>query len=89
MNNFRFYLLAAALASPAPANAHIACDGSFQILPTGPVSTPFCQDEALAQKGRGQGIQVTGDAVRRHPAIKADLCAGSQDFAACTNYSND
>jgi hypothetical protein len=89
MMNIRFYMLAAALAFPVPASAHIACDGSFQILPSGPVSTPFCQDEALAKKARGQGSIVTGDAVRQHPAIKADLCAGSQDFPACTNYGND
>jgi hypothetical protein len=89
IKNFRLYMLAAAVALPVPAHAHIVCDGTFQVLPTGQLSTPFCQDEDLARKARTQGVRVTGDAIRRNPNLKVGLCAGSQDTTACANYAND
>ena len=89
MKSFLFCTLAAALVLPAPANAHILCNGAFQVLPTGRLSTPYCQDEDLARRARSQGVEITGDAVRRHPSLKASLCAGSQDLAACASSTND
>ncbi len=89
MKNFRLCMLATALVLPVPANAHILCNGTFQVLPTGQLSTPYCQDEDLAQRARSQGVEVTGDAVRRHPSLKASLCAGSQDLATCASSAND
>lgn len=91
MRKFQLCMLAAAtaLVLPAPAKAHIVCDGTFQVLPTGELSTPFCQDEDLARRARSQGVKITGDAVRRNPSLKVGLCAGSQDLAVCANYAND
>ncbi|CAA2139886.1 hypothetical protein [Hyphomicrobium sp. ghe19] len=89
IRNFLFSMLTAALVLPAAANARILCDGAFQVLPTGQLSTPYCQDEDLARRAQSQGVKVSGDAVRRHPSLKASLCAGSQESAACASSSND
>lgn len=89
IRNFLFCMLATPLVLPAPANAQILCNGAFQVLPTGQLSTPYCQDEELARRARSQGVEVTGDAVRGHPSLKASLCAGSQDLAACASSAND
>lgn len=89
MTKLQVCMLVTALVLPAPARAHIVCDGTYQVLPSGELSTPFCQDEDLAQRARSQGVKTTGKAVRRSPNLKASICAGTQDSSACANYVND
>jgi hypothetical protein len=82
-------MLASGLVLPLPASAHIICNGTFQVLTIGEISTPYCQDEDLAKEARGRGIPVTGAAVRKSSSLKAVLCVDAQTAPACANDASD
>lgn len=67
---FGICILVAAIAFPAPAKAHIICDGTFQVISNRDIFTPFCQDEDLSRRTRSQGVKTTGEAVRQSPGLK-------------------
>lgn len=69
-------MLAGALAVTQPdiAEARIACDGAYQLVRGQYISSPYCQDNNLAQVARSYGMRVSGDAVRNSPSVKARVC---------------
>ena len=71
--------LTAAVLSAAPlvpaAEARIACRDGFQATRDGGwISTPYCNDEHLAEIGRRHGIKVTGAEIRRDWGKKEEVC---------------
>jgi len=77
--------------SASPVDAAIFCDGSFQIVRGEPVSTPYCQDEALAAFARKNGARTSGDEIRRSSDLKRQSCvaAGDTNTQACGDYLAD
>ncbi len=69
----------------SPVNAAIICDGGFQIVRGEPVSTPYCQDEALAAFARKRGARTSGDEIRGSSDLKRQSCvaAGDTNIQAC------
>ena len=70
-------VLAACVASPAGAPsavAAIACRDGNQLVAGNEISTPYCQDELLAEVARSYGMKASGHAVRQNPNYKAEIC---------------
>jgi hypothetical protein len=75
----------------SPVNAAIICDGGFQVVRGEPVSTPYCQDEALAAFARKNGARTSGDEIRRSSDLKRQSCvaAGDTNTQPCGDYLAD
>ena len=73
---FAIALCAAALSIGATtADARITCKDGFQATRDGGwISTPYCNDEHLAEIGRRHGVKVSGAQIRANPARKYELC---------------
>lgn len=57
------------------AEARIVCRDGFQATRDGGwISTPYCNDEHLAEIGRRHGVKVSGAQIRANPARKYELC---------------
>ncbi len=56
------------------AQAHIACDGDYQVVEGNEIYMPYCGDKQVAQKARARGVDVSNSEVRNDPATKADVC---------------
>lgn len=65
--------LAAGMAAQ-PASAAIRCDGNYQITKHGPINTPYCEDNYLAQVAREYGMRVSNEAIRYNPSVKERAC---------------
>jgi hypothetical protein len=51
----------ALLAAAQPAAARIECNGNFQMNPSGPIATPYCEEEQIARVAQSYGWKVTAD----------------------------
>lgn len=58
----------------APAEARIKCVNGFQIVNGSPISTPYCQDNLVAQVAREHGMKVSEAEVRSNPNFKRHVC---------------
>ncbi len=69
-------VLASAMAAAAgsPANARIVCDAGYQKVRGDFISTPYCQDQNVAEVARSYGIKTSGAAIRDNPEHKQDVC---------------
>lgn len=56
------------------AEARIKCVNGQQVVQGSLLSTPYCQDELVAQVAREHGHRVSGAAIRNNPNIKRDVC---------------
>ncbi len=57
------------------AEARIVCKDGFQATKDGGwISTPYCNDEYLAEVGRKRGMKVTGAQVRNSLSRKDEVC---------------
>lgn len=88
------FLSAVAFGMPSKtASAAVYCAGNFQITQHGPITTPYCQDNNLAQVAREYGMRVTNEAVRYNVGIKKQVCRlVGYDIRVkntCSNYLPD
>lgn len=67
-------VFSAAMLGAGSANAAIKCDKGFQKVKGDFISTPYCQDEYLAQVARQYGISASGERIRNNPNYKRDVC---------------
>jgi len=69
-------LVAAAvpLLGAAPAEARIKCVNGFQVVNGSQISTPYCQDNLVAQVAREHGMKVSEAEVRNNPNYKRHVC---------------
>jgi hypothetical protein len=70
--------LAAASAASAfvcgTAEARIVCRDGYQVSGGQEISTPYCNDEYLAQVARERGTKVSAAEVRNNPNRKDEIC---------------
>lgn len=59
---------------PVAAKAAIACRDGNQLVAGQEISTPFCQDELLAEVARSYGMKTSGHQIRENPNYKRDVC---------------
>ncbi|HEY8264567.1 MAG TPA: hypothetical protein VIG26_09450 [Methyloceanibacter sp.] len=64
----------ALLAATQPAAARIQCNGNFQMNPSGPIATPYCEEEQIARVAQTYGWKVTADEVHNNPLTKVYVC---------------
>lgn len=62
------------LATLDPAAAAIRCNKGFQFVQGSEISTPYCQDEYLAEVAREFGIRTSGARIRRDWSHKRQVC---------------
>ena len=58
----------------AGAEARIVCREGFQTVGGQEISTPYCNDNYVAEVARARGISVTNEAVRNSPSLKNEIC---------------
>ena len=69
----RLTLTLAAIIIATPAGA-IDCSEGNQRVEGNLISTPYCQDEYLAEVARDYGIDATGSKIRNDPNYKKEVC---------------
>ncbi len=66
--------VASLVLSAAAADAKIVCREGFQVVNGHQISTPYCNDNYVAQVARQHGFQATDSEVRNNPAFKNRIC---------------
>lgn len=56
------------------AQAHIRCNGAYQVVNGTEIATPYCQDANLARLAQQQGLRVTADQLRNDVGSKRGVC---------------
>ncbi len=65
----------AVLTPGAEAGPHgIQCRGGAQLVAGSYITTPYCQDELLAQVARGYGMKASAHRIRHNPNYKREVC---------------
>jgi hypothetical protein len=62
-----------AIAQPA-SSAGIKCLNGFQVVNGARLSTPYCQDQLVAEVARQYGMPATADRIRNNPNYKRYVC---------------
>ena len=57
-----------------PSQARIVCHNGFQNVGGNMISTPYCQDNYLAQVAREYGMRASAARVRNNPNYKREVC---------------
>ncbi len=63
-----------AIALPELAAAGIQCHGNFQINKSGPIATPYCEEEQIAIVARSYGWKVSASEIHNNPLSKVYIC---------------
>jgi len=56
------------------AQARIICEKGLQRSGGRLISTPYCEDNYLAQVAREYGVRHSAEAIRNNPNLKRDVC---------------
>ncbi|HMN38034.1 MAG TPA: hypothetical protein PKD49_10070 [Hyphomicrobium sp.] len=67
-------VLAGLSALASPAQARIICHNGFQKVGGNLISTPYCQDELLAEVAREYGMRASAARIRNNPNYKREVC---------------
>jgi len=80
----------AVIAAGNSAEAKIACRDGYQTIRGDQPSTPYCQDEYVAQVARTYGIKTSGAAIRGRAGHKQEVCRligrDNRILQACIDY---
>lgn len=57
-----------------PANARIECRNGSQLVGGNWISTPYCEDQRVAEVAAEYGMRVSADAIRKNPNVKKEVC---------------
>ena len=63
-----------ALLGTEPVAAGIQCHGDFQISKSGPIATPYCEEEQIAIVARSYGWHVSASEIHNNPLRKVYVC---------------
>ena len=61
------------------AQAHIKCDGEYQVVEGREIFTPYCGDNNVARTARADGVRVSNAEIRNDPATKTAVCRMLRD----------
>lgn len=78
----------AAAAAPS-VEARITCRDGFQLSGGNWISTPYCNDEHLAQIARRHGVRISGNEVRANPNKKYEVCRFLSGHPTARDYCPD
>lgn len=80
--------LAVAVAVPE-AEARITCRDGFQLSGGNWISTPYCNDEHLAEVARRHGVKVSGREIRNDLGKKNEVCRFLAGHPTARDYCPD
>jgi hypothetical protein len=66
--------IAAFLLAGSGAHAGIVCREGFQVSGGQEISTPYCNDNYVAQVARKYGMKVSNEEIRNNPNRKDEVC---------------
>lgn len=58
----------------SPADARIVCRNGNQLVAGNWISTPYCEDQRVAEVAAEYGMKVSAHAVRNNPSVKEEVC---------------
>ncbi|WP_244466787.1 MULTISPECIES: hypothetical protein [Filomicrobium] len=58
----------------ATADARIECRNGSQLVGGNWISTPYCEDQRVAEVAAEYGMRVSADAIRKNPNVKKEVC---------------
>lgn len=64
----------AAVFLPEPAEARIKCRNGSQLVSGNWISTPYCEDQRVAEVAAEYGMRVSAKSIRNNPNVKKDVC---------------
>lgn len=59
---------------PQSADARIVCKNGNQLVAGNWISTPFCEDQRVAEVANEYGMKVSAHSVRNNPSVKQEVC---------------
>jgi hypothetical protein len=68
------------------AEARIVCHDGFQVVNGQEISTPYCNDNYVAEVARQHGVKVANEAVRNNPSLKSQICRFVGSDVRIENY---
>jgi hypothetical protein len=72
----------------AGAQAGIVCREGYQVVNGQELSTPYCNDNYVAEVARQRGINVSNETVRNSPARKDEICRRIGSDIRIQHYCN-
>jgi hypothetical protein len=76
------------LLAGSSAEARIVCNEGFQLSGGREISTPYCNDNYVAEVARKHGMKVSDQEVRNNPARKDEVCRFIGSDTRISNYCN-
>ena len=70
------------------AEARIECNEGFQKSGEREISTPYCNDNYLAEVARQHGVRVSNEEIRNNPARKDEVCRFIGSDTRISHYCN-
>ena len=70
----------------AKAEARIVCHDGFQVVNGQEISTPYCNDNYVAEVARQHGVKVANEAMRNNPSLKSQICRFVGSDVRIENY---
>jgi len=76
------------LLASSSAEAAIQCKEGFQKSGGREISTPYCNDNYVAEVARQHGFKVSNEEIRNNPARKDEVCRFISSDIRISNYCN-
>jgi hypothetical protein len=77
------------LVAGSSAEAAIICNEGFQLSGGREISTPYCNDNYVAEVARKHGFKVSNQEVRNNPARKDEVCRFVGSDTRISQYCNN
>lgn len=85
----RAIVAAIVLLAATTAEARIICRDGYQVVHGREISTPYCNDNYVAQIARKHGFKVSDSEIRNNPAKKNEVCRFISSNIEIRQYCND
>jgi hypothetical protein len=76
------------LLASSGAKAAIVCHEGFQVSGGHEISTPYCNDNYVAEVARKHGLKVSNEEIRNNPARKDEVCRFISSDIRVRDYCN-
>ena len=77
------------LLAGSSADATIVCNEGFQLSGGREISTPYCNDNYVAEVARMHGVRVSNEEIRNNPARKDEVCRFVGHDPRISNYCDN
>lgn len=85
----KIIIAAIAMIAATAAEARIVCRDGYQVVQGREISTPYCNDNYVAQIARKHGFKVSDPEIRNNPGKKNEVCRFIGSNIEIRQYCND